>query len=51
MTLPLMGLSLCNTIFERFPRKASHEPVQFGLDRLFDQLRRSVAQNIGKSVG
>jgi len=37
--------------FERFPGKASHEPVQFGRDRLFDQLPRSVAQNIGKSVG
>jgi len=41
----------CPPIFEPFPGKGVHEQSQFRLDRLFDQLARSIAEHVREWVG
>jgi len=46
-----MAHQTCLPVLKRFIRKGRHECGQFGMDRLFDQIPCSVAQDLGKWVG
>ncbi|KUP93081.1 hypothetical protein TRIHO_19870 [Tritonibacter horizontis] len=41
----------CPPVLELVPGEGVHERGQLGVDRLFDQLARSIAQNVGERVG
>ncbi|SUZ32956.1 hypothetical protein ROE7235_02722 [Roseibaca ekhonensis] len=41
----------CPTVLELVPGKGVHKRGQLGVDRLFDQLARSIAQDVGEWIG
>jgi hypothetical protein len=39
------------TVLEPFPGKGGHDRGQLGVDRLFDQLARAIAEEVSERVG
>ena len=46
-----MAHQACSSVLEPFPGKGVHERCKFRVDRLFDQLARSIAQDVIERVG
>ena len=46
-----MAHEACPTLLELVPGKGVHKRGQLGVDRLFDQLARSIAQDVGEWIG
>jgi len=45
-----MAHQACPPVLEPITGKGVHQRGQFGMDRLFDQLARSIAQDVGEWV-